>query len=118
MSSVPSTPFEKDVVDVLTTMMEIFETQHARFAHLEGHVAELSKRSSQVVVKVKNRRVLPFVAGAAVGVYVYHKLQEGNGWTFEVGRARKNEASKDDATYTVTPDDTEADPDTTDNTRI
>lgn len=107
MSSIPSTTFEKDIVEVLNAMMNVLETQHVRFSHLEGHVAELSKRASTIVVKVpKNRKLLTFALGVAAGVYVTKNISKIE--TFlenanEGAKKRFTSTDSQDATYTVKP---------------
>lgn len=114
MSSVPSTPFEKDVVEVLNAVTGVLLETHARLAHLEGHVAELSKRN--MVIKLpKNRKLTTFVVGAAVGIYAYRtfvqskvqidlKDKDGASWSYQKSKGEEKLSS------TTSPENSE-DPD-------
>jgi hypothetical protein len=73
----------------------------AHFAHLEGHIAELSKPAEVVIKMSKTRKALPFVAGAVVGIYLYKKSK---GFAKKVDAAFnevKDSTSRNDAETTV-----------------
>jgi hypothetical protein len=59
-----------------------FRAMEKNFAHLEGHIGELARAQAKLAEKTKTRKVLPFVVGAVVGVYVYKKLKK-NGMEIE-----------------------------------
>lgn len=82
------------ISDSFNWVVQGFQAMDARFAHLEGHIAELSK---QPKVVVRNKRVLPFVAGVAIGIYLYKKSQKGSKSFGNVEFVFDNQ-KKDDAT--------------------
>jgi hypothetical protein len=93
----PSTPFEKEVVEVLNLMVRHAESVQRRFAHLEGHVGEIGKRSNQIIVRMpKKHRLLIFAAGVGVGIYLANK---SNGW-LEFEKVQ-TDAPNQPADYTV-----------------
>jgi hypothetical protein len=89
----PSTPFEKEVVEVLNLMVRHAESVQRRFAHLEGHVGEIGKRSNQIIVRMpKKHRLLIFAAGVSVGIYLTCQVNE---WV------KNEDAPNQPADYTV-----------------
>jgi hypothetical protein len=94
---VSGTPFEKEVVEVLELLVQNAEGVQRRFAHLEGHIGEISKRSNQIIVRMpKKHRLLIFAAGVGVGIYLANK---SNGW-LEFEKVQ-TDAPNQPADYTV-----------------
>jgi hypothetical protein len=56
---------------------EALRAMDSHVSHLEGHLVALTKKQAELASRMpKKHRVLPFVAGAAIGVYVYQKLKK------------------------------------------
>lgn len=87
-----NTQFEKELVGALNLVVDVLQSHQEHIAHLEGHIAELSKQSSKIVVKVRNRKVVPFALGAVAGIYVYRKFRSAGG-DVEFSFKGKDEAS-------------------------
>lgn len=59
--------FNNDVLETLDSLVSLAETQGSRLSALEN---------INLVVKTKSGKLLPFLAGAAVGVYIYRNRQK------------------------------------------
>lgn len=107
MSSTPSTLFEKDIVEVLNVMMNVLETQHTRLVQLEGRIVQLAKQPAVIVNVPKNRKLLPFVVGVGIGVYMSTRFNK-NLKKVDVLLENANEGAK----QRFTPPTNEVDPNT------
>lgn len=66
---------EGEIVDVLNDIVSYLEYTSHKFAHLEGHLGELSKRPP-VIVKVPKNSKLFFVVACVASGYIGYKLAD------------------------------------------
>jgi hypothetical protein len=92
-----------------------FQSVDKALSHLEGHLAELSRKPVEVVIKKmpKSRKALPFALGVAVGIVVYKNQQTIKALAKKASENVKEQATKASAfpNGDATPSENGPDPD-------